>query len=143
MKRSAGEEWVDQQRQVTRALSSQLAASLPQIPERIEALRAELKARNAELAALHARLAVGQSALLLGQVKKIGNVSCIAAQAEAAKLDSLRQLTERLRDRLGSGVVVLGSVIGGRPQIIVSLKTPRAKAAGVQSVASTLPTSLA
>ncbi|MFL5664737.1 MAG: hypothetical protein ACJ8BW_25825 [Ktedonobacteraceae bacterium] len=59
MKRSAGEEWVDQQLQVTRALSSQLAASLPQIPERIEALRAELKARNAELAALHARLAVG------------------------------------------------------------------------------------
>ncbi|MFL5664736.1 MAG: hypothetical protein ACJ8BW_25820 [Ktedonobacteraceae bacterium] len=72
-------------------------------------------------------------------MKKIGNVSCIAAQAEAAKLDSLRQLTERLRDRLGSGVVVLGSVIGGRPQIIVSLKTPRAKAAGVQSVASNLP----
>src|SRR6266567_6245734 len=51
VKRSAGVEWVDQQQQVTRALSSQLAASLPQIPERIEALRAELKARNAAVLA--------------------------------------------------------------------------------------------
>ena len=116
------EEWVEQQRQVTRALSAQLAAPLPQIPERVDALMAELKGRSAELAALRSRLAEGQSDLLLEQVKRTGdNVPYIAAQAEAANVEALRQLVERVRDRLRSGIIVLGSVINERPQMVVSV----------------------
>jgi alanyl-tRNA synthetase len=116
------EEWVEQQRQVTRALSTQLAAPLLQIPERVDALMAELKGRSAELAALRSRLAEGQSDLLLEQVKITGdNVAYIAARAEAANVEALRQLVERVRDRLRSGIVVLGSVINDRPQLVVSV----------------------
>ena len=116
------EEWVEQQRQVTRALSAQLAAPLPQIPERVDALIAELKGRGAELAALRSRLAEGQSDLLLEQARITGdNVAYIAAQAEAANVEALRQLVERVRDRLHSGIVVLGTVINDRPQLVVSV----------------------
>src|SRR6266699_2951016 len=122
------EEWVEQQRQVTRALSAQLAAPLPQIPERVDALMAELKGRSAELAALRSRLAEGQSDLLLEQVKRTGdNVPYIAAQAEAANVEALRQLVERVRDRLRSGIVVLGSVINDRPQLVVSVTSDLVK----------------
>lgn len=117
----AAEEWVEQQREVTRALSAQFAAPLPQIPERIEALVTELKGRNTELTTLRSRLAQGQSEQLLGQVRKSGAVAYVAAQVEASDVDVLRKLVEGLRDRVGSGVVVLGAVIGGRPQLVVAV----------------------
>jgi len=36
-------------------------------------------------------------------------------------VEALRQLVERVRDRLRSGIIVLGSVINERPQLVVSV----------------------
>jgi alanyl-tRNA synthetase len=115
------EEWVEQQRQVTRALLTQLAVPLPQLTEKIEALQAEIKARNAELAAMRAQLAEGQLDQLLGQVKTAGQISYIAEPVEVTSVEELRHLEEQVQRRLKSGIVVLGAVINERPQMAVAV----------------------
>ncbi|GIV98418.1 MAG: alanine--tRNA ligase [Herpetosiphonaceae bacterium] len=117
----AAEDWVEQQTQVLRDLASRLAAQPAQLVERVEALLAELKARHNELGALRMRLAEGQIDQLLGQAQQANGVSYIAAQVEAVDMDSLRQLAERLRSRVESGVIVLGALVGERPQLVVAV----------------------
>lgn len=115
------EEWVEQQRQVTRTLLTQLAVPLPQLTEKIEALQTEVKARNAELATMRAQLAEGQLDQLLGQVKTASQVSYIAGQVEVANVEDLRHLEEQLQRRLKSGIIVLGAVINDRPQLAIAV----------------------
>jgi alanyl-tRNA synthetase len=115
------EEWIEQQRQVTRALLTQLAVPLPQLTEKIEALQTEIKARNAELAAMRAQLAEGQLDQLLAQVKTAGQISYIAEPVEVTSVEELRHLEEQAQRRLKSGIVVLGAVINERPHIAVAV----------------------
>ena len=42
----------------------------------------------------------------------------ITARTEAASAESLREAADHLRDKLGSGVVVLGTVIDGKPSLV-------------------------
>ena len=121
------EEWIEQQRQVTRALLTQLAVPLPQLTEKIEALQTEIKARNAELAAMRAQLAEGQLDQLLEQVKTAGQISYIAEPVEVTNIEDLRHLEEQVERRLKSGIVVLGAVIHERPQIAVAVTSDLVK----------------
>ena len=60
---------------------------------------------------------------LLADCQDVSGVSVLAARTTAANADRLREVGDWLRDKLGSGVVVLGSVIGERP-LLVSMVTP-------------------
>ncbi len=115
------EEWIEQQRQVTRALLTQLAVPLPQLTEKIEALQTEVKAQNAELATMRTQLAEGQLDQLLGQVKTAGQVSYIAGQVEVTNVEDLRHLEGQLQRHLKSGIIVLGAVINDRPQLAIAV----------------------
>jgi alanyl-tRNA synthetase len=56
----------------------------------------------------------------------------LAARVEVESKDGLRQMGDRLRDRLESGVIVLGTVIDGRPSLL-SMVTPDLVARGVRA----------
>ena len=45
-------------------------------------------------------------------------MTVLAARADASSADSLRDMGDWLRDKLGSGVVVLGAVVNERPVLI-------------------------
>ena len=56
----------------------------------------------------------------------------LAARVDAEGKDVLRQLGDRLRDRIGSGGVVLGAVIDGKPSLL-AMVTPDVVARGVKA----------
>ena len=58
---------------------------------------------------------------LLDQVQTVNGVSMISAQVDAPSVDVLREMTDWFRDRLGSGVFVLGTVLDGRPALVASI----------------------
>lgn len=117
----AAENWIDQQRQIMRAISAQLTAPLPQLPERVDALQAELKKRSIELVEAQAKLAEGQIDQLLEQRKLAGQISTVVGQVEVINVDALRSLAERLQERLKSGIVVLGAVINDYPNLTIAV----------------------
>ena len=45
----------------------------------------------------------------------------LAAQVKVADVDAMREMTDWFRARVGSGVVVLGATIEGRPQIVAAV----------------------
>jgi alanyl-tRNA synthetase len=55
---------------------------------------------------------------MLDERRNADGIQYVAARAEAASVDKLREMGDWVRERLQSGVVVLGTVIGDKPQFV-------------------------
>lgn len=58
---------------------------------------------------------------ILKQAKEIHGVKVLAAQVSAAEAGDLRTMADHLKQKLGSGIVVLGADIGGKVALVVSI----------------------
>jgi alanyl-tRNA synthetase len=105
---------------VTREVAVRLhAGSVEEIPERIEKLQTELKTRDREIDKLSQKLATGGAA---GgdEVRNVDGVALLTRRV-AVSGKALRNAADTLRDRLGSGVVVLGAESDGKATLLVAV----------------------
>ena len=79
------------------------------------------RALERELQALKGRLAVGGGQDLLAGAKDIGGVKVLAARLDGADSKALREAADKLKARLGSGVVVLGAVENDKVRLVASV----------------------
>jgi alanyl-tRNA synthetase len=86
--------------------------------ERISKLQNELRALEREVAQLKARLAAGGARDLLSEAQDIGGVKVLATATEVADMKTLRDTGDALRDRLGSGVLLLAGVGEGKVSLV-------------------------
>ncbi len=70
---------------------------------------------------LQGRLAGAATGELLQQVKEVAGIKILAAEIDGLDAKSLRDMVDRLKDQLGSAIIVLGSVIEGRVQLVVGV----------------------
>ncbi len=102
-------------------VADRLDVPLGEVERKIESLFEDLHEVQKEVERLQQRLAREEFESLLDHVESLDGVSVLSAQVEAPTMDVMREMTDWLRDRVGSGVFVLGSVIGGRPALIASV----------------------
>lgn len=104
-------------------LVDMVAGALQTRPEAIadEAaeLRRKLKETERELANLRQKQALGGSESLLSQVQDIKGIKLLAVRVDAPNIDILRNIGDKLRDTIKSGVVALGSIIAEKPALLV------------------------
>lgn len=78
----------------------------------IEELQTKVKELEKELGRLQAKAAQAEAASLVEKAVEIGGVKVVAAVVSVSSMDDLRNMTDSLRDKIGSGAVVLGAVAG-------------------------------
>ena len=93
------------------------------VEERIEALKAQLDAERRRAESLERANARAEAGGLVSEARDVGGVSVVSARVAAPSADVLRDMASHLRDRLGSGVVMLGAVANEKP-MLVSMVTP-------------------
>jgi alanyl-tRNA synthetase len=96
------------------------AASVQELPERIAKLQAELRARERTIAELKQKLATG-GAGAGDEVKEVDGVKLLTRRVTGADAKTLRSAADALRDRLGSGVVGLGTESEGKATLLVAV----------------------
>ncbi|MGH9733601.1 MAG: alanine--tRNA ligase, partial [Candidatus Acidiferrales bacterium] len=74
-----------------------------------------------QLDALKRKSAGSQAQDLLEAVRKVKDVSVVAAKVSGVERDNLRQMVDTLRQKLGSGVVVLASADDGKVALITGV----------------------
>ncbi len=100
------------QRELLRTLSRRVGAQQPeQLAERIDKMQQEMAERDRQLAALQRELTRGQLDALLGRVEQVEGVQVLAARVEASSADTMREMSDWLRDKLGSAFIVLGAEV--------------------------------
>lgn len=119
---------VVQQANLVRNIADRLGAQAGKIEEKLDQVLAEHKARKFELDQARSQLAAVHVDALVSQRQERNGTAFIAATVEAANVDSFRSLGEQLRDKLGSGVVVLGAVIDQKPLLLAAVTPDQVKA---------------
>jgi alanyl-tRNA synthetase len=117
------EAWAEAQAATVREIAARLGVPSAQVLERLDAVLAELKQRQHELEALRSQAARGKLEQLLDRVQRQNGVAYLAARVEAPDIARLREMGDWLRDKIGSGVIVLGTVLNEKPQLL-AIVTP-------------------
>jgi len=93
-----------------------------------EALKAELEKKDAEIKRLGRELdqvrmksASSSVASVTDRIRDVGGVKVLAHRVDNLERGQMRTLVDQLRDKLGSGVVVLGSATNGSVSLIVGV----------------------
>jgi alanyl-tRNA synthetase len=102
-------EYTERQAETLREISSLLKTSPDQVGERLERLLVEYKQKEKEIESLRSKLLSSQSADLLEGVKEIDGTRVLVRQVEADSPKDLRDFADRIKERLGSGLIVLGA----------------------------------
>jgi alanyl-tRNA synthetase len=90
------------------AIGAQLKGGPEEAVERVEALVERNRELEKELERLKSKLASAKSQDLASQATEVAGIPVLAAALEGQDPKSLRQTVDQLKQRLGSGVVVLG-----------------------------------
>ena len=91
-----------------------LRAGSFEVAARVAKLQAELREREKEIEKLRRKLASGGGRDLLAEARDVNGVRVLATRADVADPKALREVTDQLRDKLRSGVIVLAGVEGDR-----------------------------
>lgn len=92
-----------------------------ELPNRINQRLDELSATQKELEAVQRQSALSELDDILDAAVEVAGVQVLAAEVTAANPDLLGEMADSYRNRVGSGVVVLGSNIDGGARIVVAL----------------------
>src|SRR5512135_299231 len=114
-------DYVQQMEGSLRFVEGFLQTSRDKLEERLEAGRERERTLEKELARLKSKLAASQGEDLAGQAIAVRGVNVLAAALENADAKSLRETLDKLKDRLKSAAIVLGSVSDGRVSLVAGV----------------------
>jgi alanyl-tRNA synthetase len=110
--------YAQQRRELLADAAGRLRTTPERVPEGVGVLQDQLREANKRIEALERQIARGETGGMSQQVREVDGVKVLTGRTSAASMDALREAGDQLRDKLGSGVVVLGAVIDGEPKLI-------------------------
>jgi alanyl-tRNA synthetase len=114
-------QWVRERERVLREVGGLVRGNEEELAERIARLLAQQRELEKQLKQAQGKLAGSQSTDLLGQAREVNGIRVLAAAVEGLDDKSLRELADRLRDQIRSGVVVLGTPSGERALLLAAV----------------------
>jgi alanyl-tRNA synthetase len=79
------------------------------VPKRIAQMQDNVKALEKEIAALKSKLAAAAGGDLMSKVVEKDGVKFLSAEIEGADAKALREMVDQLKNKMGSGVILLGA----------------------------------
>ncbi len=120
-------DWAAQEHELLTRLSQNLSVKPADLPERVKAMTDQAKAAEKQLkearmkAAVHGIEALLEKVETLSLTDTVDNMPLLAATAGEVPMDALRELMDRLRQKLESGVIILGSHANGKACFMCSV----------------------
>jgi len=115
--------YLDEQLQRMRRAAALLKASPAELVERIEALQQQYKELQRENESLRSKLGRWQAQELAQRKVTVNGVNVVAAAVQAPDMEALRTVADEVKAAIGSGIVLLGTVVNGKVQL-VAMVTP-------------------
>jgi len=89
--------------------------------EKVERLISRQKELQREIETLQARLNASASGDLLAEIEEVAGVKLLATKVAKGDPKGLRELADTLKERLGSGIIVLGCENAGKANLLVAV----------------------
>jgi len=101
--------------------ASNLKSNPKEIVSKVLSLQAELKSLQKENESLSTKLANNEAASIMSAVQQIGEISVLSAKVNAKDNNQLRQMMDDLKQKISSGVIVLGATDGEKVMLIAGI----------------------
>jgi alanyl-tRNA synthetase len=111
--------YIRQEEDELKRVASMVKASSREVAAKVGKLLDHQRELEREIESLRGKLAGGKSFDLMDQIRVIKGVKVLAAQVEAESPQSLRNFGDTLRNRIGSGIVLLGSRRGKKVSLLM------------------------
>ena len=92
-----------------------------ELPQRLQKLLDGQRLLEKQLESMEGRLAKSRAQDLVAAARQIGGVAVVAARVDGLDQEGLRAVVDSVRDRLGSGVICLGSVKGDKVNLVAAV----------------------
>ncbi|MDF2935450.1 MAG: alanyl-tRNA synthetase [Paenibacillaceae bacterium] len=125
-------EYLDGQLELLKEAAQLLKTNVADVPKRIDATLGQMKELSRENESLRAKASLAEAGSLTDKLRNIGGVPVLAEQVHAGDMDSLRNMVDSLRAKLGSAVIVLGSVQEDKVNLVAAV-TPDLVAKGLHA----------
>jgi alanyl-tRNA synthetase len=112
---------VQQQEQLLAQVTGVLKAQPQDVLARVTQVMDSVRSLEKEVARLKSKIASAQGDDLLGRAEDVNGAKVLAAMLEGADVATLRETLDKLKDKLGSAVILLSSVAGEGTEKRVSL----------------------
>jgi alanyl-tRNA synthetase len=120
------------QQRLVEGLGRDLRVTWTEVPAQVKGLQDRTRQLEREIERLQGDVASAQTGDLLANVREIDGIKVLAARVEVSEKGGLRQLGDRLRDKLQSGVIVIGTVVDDKPSLL-AVVTPDLTAQGLKA----------
>ncbi len=124
--------WQEQDALVAKT-AALLKAAPEGLPARVEQLQSQLREKEKELEQLRSKIMRMEVDALLNRVVEINGVKVLAVKVQAPDMESLRSLGDLLRNRIGSGVIILGSPLNGKVGFVSFVTSDLVKRKGLHA----------
>ncbi|WP_102263685.1 alanine--tRNA ligase [Mesobacillus jeotgali] len=101
--------------------AAKLKTSPKEVANRIDSMLVEMKQLQRENESLSAKLGNIEAGSLTSNVKEVNGVQLLAARVQAADMNSLRNMADDLKQKLGSAVILLGMTDGSKVNLIAAV----------------------
>lgn len=101
--------------------AAKLKTSPKEVANRIDSMLVEMKQLQRENESLAAKLGNIEAGSLTSKVKEVNGVQLLAARVEAADMNSLRNMADELKQKLGSAIILLGTTDGSKVNLIAAV----------------------
>ena len=113
--------WVQQQNAQVEGMADLLKVQPADIGARLHQIMENVRSLEKELGRMKSKLAATQGDDLVQQAADVGNAKVLAAQLDGADAKSLRETMDKLKDKLKSAAIVLGSTADGKVTLIAGV----------------------
>ncbi len=118
---TAAVEAVTRQQRVLREIGDILKIAPAEAPQRLRKLLDEQRALERQLQELQGKAARSQADDLVAGARQVNGVAVVAGRLDGLDADGLRAAADRLRERLGSGIVLVGGVVDGKVNLVAAV----------------------
>jgi alanyl-tRNA synthetase len=113
--------FVQAQEEVLNDAAAALRAPPPELAQKISQILDNVRSLEKEIGRLKSKLASSQGDELVERAQDVRGVKILAAAVEGADARALRETLDKLKDKLGSAVVVLGAVSDSKVALIAGV----------------------
>lgn len=117
----AAQQLTQQRLQTLEQTAGLLKVQPEEVYQRAEALLAHIQDNEKKIRELERKVARAEFEGMLAQVHQVAGINVVALKVDAPDAAMLREMGDWFRDKLGSGVVVLGAVVNDKPSLIAAV----------------------
>jgi alanyl-tRNA synthetase len=114
-------EWVRSGEQALKNVAALLKGGRDEVSSKVAQLVERTRELEREVQNLKTKLATGSSRDLLEETREINGIKVLVARLDGADAKALQEAADRCKDRLGSGVVVLGGVEDDKVRLVAGV----------------------